>query len=80
MAKKKEVLYTVTGTGPFPIDMLRYDCVHPATQGSADRVVAALDPERTYLEHRAVVVRGKHCTAARWESFGWKVLGTVDKV
>ena len=77
------VRFNVTGTGPFPLDMLRYDGCYPATSRDATR---AQDPrcggrgvreERTIAVERAAASRAEarrwRPTVARWESFGWAV-------
>lgn len=67
-------LVAVVGSGPFPLDMLRYDsCVphdeHDSTEAAAD------------LGRRAVVLRcyspSGTVTPGRWASFGWRVLDVV---
>jgi hypothetical protein len=72
----KSITFTVEGQYPFPIDMLRYDSAYPATSDDAVQISAALrglrrgDEKRT----RTVTLRSfRQPTAARWESFGWKV-------
>lgn len=70
-------VYNVTGSGPFPIDMLRYDQAWPKSEG---RDSAAI--ESSFLPRQGARVReitlGSHTTPTevRWKSFGW----TVDKV
>ena len=67
--------FTVRGGGPFPIDMLRYDGCHPASESDSARIensdgrgqrdvtlVGHTDPDRTYPSRE------------RWESFTWKVV------
>ncbi len=69
--------YTVSGTGRFPVDMLRYDRSHPANETVSYRIEAAIhDPTR---DGRTTVVLERNgekqwkAAAARWNSFGWRV-------
>lgn len=66
----------VEGRGGFPLDMLRYDACFPYEQTDSNRI------ERHDRRRIAFVRRGVNegtGTAARWESFGWKViLATTD--
>ncbi len=67
----------VTGRGPFPLDMLRYDQCAPVN----NEAVMAMEPE--WLEdgrpdrHRTLKVVRLNCyavggpTEARWRSFNW---------
>lgn len=75
--------FTVTGTGHFPIDMLRYDgpCC-PASSEDWDKATADRDTifaEDWYKKPRTVHMRRYGCnkghgpTVARWASFGWRV-------
>ena len=64
----KIVRYTVTGTGEFPMDMLRYDSSWP--WGSEDaHTMGAVE----WRSRRIVKLAGLRVTAARWASFGWHV-------
>ena len=68
--------YTVSGTGPFPIDMLRYDRSHPTTEiGShlIERTFNGRLGERVYIVVERNTEKAWTPTAARWESFGWRV-------
>lgn len=60
--------FTVKGIGPFPFDMLRYDCCYPRYNsydliGDQERQVALV----------ATHPKQWHPTSGRWESFGWYV-------
>jgi hypothetical protein len=64
--------FTVTGTGRFPLDMLRYDSCWPATQDDVRR----LDhwQEMTGGAPRSVLMESANePTRDRWSSFGWTV-------
>lgn len=72
--------FTVEGRGEFPLDMLRYDECGFAT----DRDVVAAGGSATApvrlvtLSFRTDASRHTP-TIARWESFGWRILGTEKK-
>jgi hypothetical protein len=77
MSRRKEVTgdqiiaFEVTGDGPFPFDMLRYDRCWPVreAQDSYDGLAASLG-EAT----RTVQLNGiNNPTERRWSSFGWTV-------
>jgi len=59
----------VTGSGPFPLDMLRYDSCWPARP---EDVIALLSKEqRTVLIARWSCSKTGGWKPARWQSFGW---------
>lgn len=67
--------FEVRGRGPFPMDMLRYDCCWPVRGED----VSAIDDNAERRDHRAVrLIRcaqnGAGPTIGRWESFGWVVM------
>ena len=77
----KNYLHTicVQGDGVFPLDMLRYDCLHPKHTDDATRMAASLRhliPSEGvnifYLEREAP--KNWSPTEARWESFGFRVV------
>jgi hypothetical protein len=79
MAKEKKYRYTVTGTYPFPTDMLRYDAAHPTDDKSV--MLIGMSRERYYeirketglfTSFEAHLI-GPMPTNDRWISFGWKV-------
>jgi hypothetical protein len=58
--------FGVTGTGQFPFDMLRYDLCWPSSEFDSRLLGAS--------HQRTIILKGlKLPTAARWESFGWRV-------
>lgn len=64
--------YTVSGTGAFPVDMLRYDSCYPARQD--DAIQLSPHTRRSPGEVYHVTLHSCHPpTDARWASFGWKV-------
>ena len=79
--------YTVLGTWPFPVDMLRYDGSQPATpadKAAVDRLSGEFAPDQQALRVPVAVTlemgalgRRQPCTA-RWESFGWQVPADGD--
>lgn len=63
--------YYVTGTGVFPIDMLRHDSAWPATGEDAAAIEWGFT-ER--IPRRTVKLRSyREPTVARWSSFTWSV-------
>jgi hypothetical protein len=72
--------FRVKGAGHFPIDMLRYDAAHPRTSDDAASVAAtpADWPGAREIEliRREATKRNCKPTAARWASFGWRVVET----
>jgi hypothetical protein len=78
---------TVQGTGPFPLDMLRYDACWPRTQSAVDAIHASIQgpriTEKEYTVELACVSNTKlSCWATeRWASFGWAVIAQrTDRV
>jgi hypothetical protein len=61
--------FTVKGTGEFPFDMLRYDAAWPNASDDAAKMGA-----RGWRSVRLTTQQNGAPTAARWESFGWKVI------
>lgn len=79
------IIYTVRGTGPFPVDMLRYDGSSPYSEQDSNRVVSSLCTIEQ-LQYRRVIVLIKYNgysrwtpNAAKWESFGWEVTSVEEK-
>ncbi len=72
-------VFTVEGTGDFPIDMLRYDTCVPCTEGDAMQIQRTFNENRgKFDEPRRIRIRKYSALAvpsltwARWNSFGWK--------
>ena len=63
---------TVTGTGEFPIDMLRHDSCYPFSE--ADSHLITKSDRRAIVLVRCSVNDGP-ATVKRWESFGWAIIG-----
>lgn len=72
--------FTVRGSGPFPIDMLRYDYCWPATEQDSGLIQCDRMTERMTRGVRIsrVVEQGKVPTDARWQSFGWTVFDVTQ--
>lgn len=78
-----EIIYTVTGSWPFPLDMLRYDQSRAATDEDQAKIDAlsgeyapSLETIRVPVSISLIMVgHSKHArpTTARWESFTWHV-------
>lgn len=78
MSKRLVFEFKVTGRSNFPLDMLRYDACYPGSQESVAEIQASFDPrERMAREQRGfeVTLRSQisEPTAARWNSFQWRV-------
>jgi len=75
--RRYRFVVTVTGSNPFPVDMLRYDAAFPRTEEDSHKI--AVDMYSGGMEPRTVQVLTdqfwKHWTPAvdRWRSFGWRV-------
>jgi hypothetical protein len=67
-----EMHFVVSGSGEFPIDMLRYDNATPSSEEDSG-IIERRGPRRVALRSRRV--NDALPTAARWASFGWKVEG-----
>lgn len=77
-------LYTfdVKGVATFPLDMLRFDACWPARQDDASTIGWLFSPRRNkeVAETHVIRLTGVQTpTAARWESFGWRVIGAQPK-
>ena len=68
----------VEGRGTFPVDMLRYDACHPATEEDALRIRATHDEVAKWVIFVKKYTSPKFAKGAvwstpRWESFGCSV-------
>jgi hypothetical protein len=78
MAKLRITKYEVVGSGPFAVDMLRYDASYPERTDDAIAILAQAgfmeqrEARRVRLVHRDVYA-GWSPTIDRWRSFGWTV-------
>lgn len=69
-AAQNAIEFVVEGRGEFPLDMLRYDRCWPASIDDTLRI-----PRDHLAIDRQIGLAGlKVPTAARWASFGWKVV------
>ena len=70
--------FTVEGSWPFPIDMLRHDEAHPATEEDSGKIIRSMEPgaEKASIDLAKyhTIKNSPHVTEGRWESFGWKVI------
>lgn len=72
MRKVEPHVFTVTGSGIFPMDMLRHDQCYPADVEGSSRIHN--NEECRY--RRSVKLVGHNRlgpTVGRWSSFGWSV-------
>lgn len=82
MAKRTRRVFEVTGTGSFPLDMLRYDHCAPHRGEDSETLSVATQPynkrirggqyEIQLVSSDESIVRNG-ATLPRWESFGWKI-------
>lgn len=78
-ATHSEVTFEVTGSGEFPIDMLRYDVCVPATGTDASSIER--EGHRVVKLRRFYPVGGRATPEdARWLSWGWRVSKIYDPV
>jgi hypothetical protein len=70
----KFITFTVEGTGNIPTDMLRYDQCWPYS--TMDAVGMFREYGEPLLSRRQIRLCSiaRVPTAARWESFGWRVV------
>lgn len=71
----KATIFTVTGDGPFPLDMLRHGMCFPLTQHDVQQIepgVACPREVRLCSHYTAPDAR-------RWESMGWRVYDSRTK-
>jgi hypothetical protein len=75
----KKVAYTVRGSWPFPIDMLRHDqsvAATPEDRAMIESMSQAHAGAREDFKDRDIHLLGLNKpNTARWESFGWSVPG-----
>jgi hypothetical protein len=75
MTKKYLMRFIVTGSGHFPIDMLRYDRAWPWDMEAVENMRSDR-MERRQIELGALFIGDKRMASAtvdRWASFGWSV-------
>lgn len=83
MAQVKLFESEVSGIGPFPVDMLRYDRATPSREQDSVTIMSSIDRRLSAPgsdlrnERRHVRVESTRAlTSSRWESFGWTVDST----
>lgn len=72
----KKTYFTVVGSGPFPLDMMRYDECDPHSDTDRNYVTMDTINMRASESRRAVQLSTSKPgapTLKRWESFGWLV-------
>jgi hypothetical protein len=70
---KKLYEYFVTGRGPFPFDMLRYDGTWPASGEDAAKLDSPFEREERRNPRSVKLHSYRKPTVDRWASFGWSV-------
>ncbi len=78
------VRYKVQGSGPFPIDMLRFDVSAPDQSTDSDAIFHSITNLGTDGDITVTLTRyaetGWKPWADRWESFGWRVVaGSLER-
>lgn len=72
-------VWIMRGSLAFPIDMLRYDSAHPYREEDSNTIARSVRHEGSEgADEVRVVMRGQP-TEGRWKSFGWKVVGVIDR-
>ena len=71
-ARPRVFTFSVEGSGPFPIDMLRFDLCFPKSETDSGQITRSYMP-RERGTRCVILVSSKQPTQGRWESFGWKV-------
>ncbi len=71
-----ESVIVVEGSGPFPIDMLRYDACIPATELDAGTIARTFERDDVHarVALRRLAAGDGPPTVGRWESFGWRIV------
>ena len=81
--------FTVSGDGPFPVDMLRYDNCFPAEASDSISIGICRHDREQYRELRSVrlnyhsarkTASREDITPARWQSFGWTVISPPRRI
>jgi len=67
--------YTVTGSGTFPLDMLRFDEAYPVDRESSFAIEHSI--RRVTGMVTVTLESDKHPNARRWESFGF-IVADID--
>lgn len=66
--------FTVEGSGPFPVDMLRYDACWPESERKSSWIESSIRHETSGVVGVELLTdRHDAPTLRRWESFGWRV-------
>jgi hypothetical protein len=76
MPRNQTKVFTVTGRGPFPIDMLRYDGAYPYSTQDARDIETSFDLSDGYRPWKVQLYTNQwnSPTNARWDSFNCRVL------
>lgn len=77
MAMQYVHVIKVSGSLPFPIDMLRYDRCTPNTEADSGHISTSMDADSGSVTVELMKVNSQvkwQPTEGRWLSFGWKVL------
>ena len=69
--KKTTWRFEVTGSGKFPMDMLRYDRAYPDSSVDASLIEYCIDRHPRTPQTITLRTEAHAPTVARWNSFGW---------
>ena len=65
--------FIATGSGPFPVSMLRFDCCWPYTDEDANKIERSFTPGNGRWEIRLQTGSRHSPTEGRWESFNCQI-------
>lgn len=83
--KQVPIQISVVGSGPFPIDMLRYDGCFPLSEADSTLISRSIEsPIGVHRKIKVALLRPhgyKHWTPTykRWKSYGWDVTETIER-
>lgn len=67
----------IVGSGPFPIDMLRYDCCSPATEEDSHLIEKSMNDYKRW-EICVISNLKRKWTSGRWHSFSCSIFPMGD--
>ena len=75
MSDRTIYVFEVAGSGPFPVDMLRYDCCWPAREmeDSYNGLVPTYEEQVKRRTVRLCTINARP-RRERWHSFGWAIV------
>jgi hypothetical protein len=75
MKKAFDFTFAVRGSGPFPIDMLRFEQAYPKSESDSNAIGSGrtLEPRTVFLVRRGIYQHWQP-EVGRWQSFRWEVI------